>query len=97
MRNVWVLGSGFSASCGLPTLKDLFREMVKYERPVERNVAIIREALELLYPHLKSKDHYDWYPPLEEFLSLVEVSKQFEDDIENGGTGLFNRGGWNAV
>lgn len=85
-RTVYILGSGFSASLGLPTLKNLFQEMMLHdERPGEIDKEQILDALLFLYPHF-DKIH-PCYPPFEEFLSLVEVSMDFEGAV-------FDEGHW---
>lgn len=83
-KTVYILGSGFSASFGLPTLKNLFQEMMLHdERPGEMDKEQILNALLFLYPHFD--ETHPCYPPFEEFLSLVEVSMDFEGTLfENG-------------
>lgn len=75
-RKVFVLGSGFSASMGLPTLLNLFHEMMSQpERPGESDKEHVLNALEVLYPHFQKNESPPSYPPFEEFLSLVVSAK----------------------
>jgi hypothetical protein len=48
--------------------------MLKYQRPGEEDVDVVRRAIEFLYPHFNNKRGDDGYPRFEEFLSLVSVS-----------------------
>lgn len=88
MSNVYILGSGFSASCGLPTLTDLFSEILKYNREGEEDAANVRSALEHLYPHFDFQ-HGNAYPSFEEFLSLIFICEDF------GGTS-YDPGFWKS-
>jgi len=91
MPNVYILGSGFSASCGLPTLINLFPEILKYNRPGEEDVENVHDGLEFLYPHFNPKNPGK-YPPFEEFLSLVKISEEF--GAEGLEPGSFEKGYW---
>ena len=62
MSDVYVLGSGFSASCGLPTLKNLFREILNQGDAFKHETDEVRHALEFLYPHIKRRRQCDGYP-----------------------------------
>lgn len=77
MSNVFVIGSGFSASAGLPTLVNLFPEMMNpsNERGGENDIENIKKALLVLYPHFD--DTSDSYPPFEEYLSLASIMNDF--------------------
>lgn len=75
-RKVFILGSGFSASMGLPTLMTLFQEMMSHsERPGESDKEHVLNALEILYPHFQKNKTPPSFPPIEEFLSLVVSAK----------------------
>ena len=93
MSNVFVLGSGFSKSCGLPTLAELFGQMLTTQGADPKDVEVVKVALEFLYPHLKARSGHDGYPPFEEFLSLVTASKDFEDR-DGDRNGLHQKGEW---
>lgn len=72
---IFVLGSGFSASMGLPTLADLFPAvMAEPGRTGEQDHDHIRNALRSLYPHLDPDAPSIGLPPFEEFLSLLHAS-----------------------
>ncbi|MBI4493210.1 MAG: hypothetical protein HY690_10510 [Chloroflexi bacterium] len=75
-RRVFVLGSGFSASFGLPTLRGLFAGlMASRERPGESDKEHVLQALDLLYPHFTRTSAPPHYPPFEEFLGLVSAAQ----------------------
>lgn len=85
-KRVFVLGSGFSESLGLPTLAHLFQKMMERdERPGENDKNNVLCALEVLYPNFKKKKSPPAYPPFEEFLSLVYLSRDFEGSIHEDG------------
>jgi hypothetical protein len=71
---VFILGSGFSASMGLPTLINLFQEIMSL-REMESEKENVFDALEVLYPNFNKKGEPSSYPPFEEFLSLVSSAK----------------------
>lgn len=73
---VFVLGSGFSASMGLPTLRTLFAEIMGTPPRLgydDKNEVLY--ALEVLYPHFDRKVTPPAYPPFEEFLSLAMTAQ----------------------
>lgn len=73
---VYILGSGFSASMGLPTLLGLFHEMMIFESETTKyNKDNILYAIDFLYPHFDPKISPPSYPPFEEFLSLVTAAE----------------------
>lgn len=61
----------------------------------EPHRATVRDALGFLYPHLSADASFDGYPPFEEFLSLVTVSRDFQDRDE--GDGFYEKGDWDKV
>lgn len=72
-----MLGSGFSAGMGLPTLLGLFAELMDQQnRPGYSDKEEVLNALELLYPHFLKDVSPPSYPPFEEFLSLVTAAKE---------------------
>ena len=77
-KRVFILGSGFSASMGLPTLINLFKEVMEFPeregRPDKKN---INTALDFLSPHFNVAISPPSYPPFEEFLSLVIAAEDF--------------------
>lgn len=76
-KRVFILGSGFSAGMGLPTLNNLFNDLMYFaEKPgYENDRRHILQALEFLYPHFKANITSHSYPPFEEFLTLVTMAK----------------------
>ncbi len=77
-RRVFVIGSGFAASMGLPTLNRLFDKIMAFpERPGKNDKQKINTALDFLYPHFDVKMSPPSYPPFEEFLSLVFAAEDF--------------------
>ncbi|MEK6715444.1 MAG: SIR2 family protein [Candidatus Omnitrophota bacterium] len=74
---VFVLGSGFSASLGLPTLNNLFKDMMSSPVRDEGDKEEIYNALKILYPHFETGAGSS-YPSYEEFLSLIFLAKDFE-------------------
>jgi len=77
-NRVFVIGSGFSASMGLPTLTSLFEKVMSFtERPGETDKRNINTALDFLYPHFDMRVSPPSYPPFEEFLSLVIAAEDF--------------------
>ena len=77
-RRVFIIGSGFSASLGLPTLSGLFDKMMRFpERKGESDKKNVWTALQFLYPHFDSRVSPPSYPPFEEFLSLVISAVDF--------------------
>lgn len=75
---MFILGSGFSRSLGLPTLRELFSELLQTpERPGTDDRRETLAALDVLYPHFHSDTPGSSYPPFEEFLSLVVAAKRF--------------------
>ena len=81
---VYILGSGFSASMGLPTLLNLFPSLMEHpNREGEEDKEQILYALEVLYPHFRKEKSPPAYPPFEEFLSLIWSARDlpfFDDD-----------------
>ncbi len=85
---VFVLGSGFSANMGLPTLKNLFSGLMAFpERAGESDKEEVLKALQFLYPPFRTLLTPPSYPPFEEFLSLITAA----DDLP-----YFDDGYWNA-
>ena len=77
-KRVFIIGSGFSASMGLPTLNGLFDKIMSFpERPGEVDKRNINTALDFLYPHFDVSITPPSYPPFEEFLSLVIAAEDF--------------------
>jgi hypothetical protein len=77
-NRVYVLGSGFSASMGLPTLINLFKDVMEFpEREGESDKDNVYSALEFLYPHFNREITPPSYPPFEEFLSLALAAEDF--------------------
>ncbi len=77
-KRVFIIGSGFSASMGLPTLNGLFAKIMTFpERPGETDKRNINTALDFLYPHFDVSITPPSYPPFEEFLSLVIAAEDF--------------------
>lgn len=77
-KRVFIIGSGFSASMGLPTLNGLFDKIMSFpERPGEVDKKNINTALDFLYPHFDVSITPPSYPPFEEFLSLVIAAEDF--------------------
>jgi hypothetical protein len=95
MSNVYILGSGFSASCGLPTLNGLFPEILKFNRSGERDLENVHDALAFLYPHFNPENPGN-YPPFEEFLSLLKISEDFGADSSYK-PGAFASGYWQNI
>lgn len=82
-NRVFIIGSGFSASMGLPTLAGLFKKVMAYpERPGEKDKRNINTALDFLYPHFEISITSPSYPPFEEFLSLVYAAEDFRFFLE---------------
>ncbi len=86
MARTFVLGSGFSRSMGLATVAELFDTLFqmegtfgKGEDDLSREFRQIRSALEFLYPNVDTSKESHAYPPFEEFLSLANVSIDFEE------------------
>lgn len=94
MARVWILGSGFSASCGLPTLSALFPEILKAQ-PNGEDVRRVKEAIPFLYPKLRTLEGYDKYPPFEEFLGFVDMMEDFS--LKKQKIGGFKSGDWEKV
>lgn len=78
-KKVFVLGSGFSASMGLPTLNNLFQQIIEYPARFDNDKEEVLSALEVLYPHFTRKVANS-YPPFEEFLSIVNSAEDFSSD-----------------
>lgn len=73
---VLILGSGFSASFGIPTLLGLFDEILRHpDRLGEEDIANVHNAISWFYPEFRPLAHAPAYPPFEEFLSLVVASE----------------------
>jgi SIR2-like domain len=81
LRRVFLLGAGASKSWGLPLTNELF-PLALTGVPKRKDRQLIRKFIQYQYPHF----HRRWknYPPLEEFLSLVEVYLDFADVIKRG-------------
>ncbi len=84
--NIFVLGSGFSASCGLPTQAGLFKALINQADP--KDVPRLRNMLKLFFPHID--ETADSYPPFEQFLSLLTASLDLSSD-EEGSLAMFPR------
>lgn len=98
MGNVFVLGSGFSASCGLPTQAELFSQMFATPGANSEDIRDVKKALRFPYPHLqKTPSWYDGFPSFEEFISLVTVFKDFEETQVGAGDGYFPPQEWGNV
>jgi NAD-dependent SIR2 family protein deacetylase len=77
-NRVYVLGSGFSASMGLPTLNNLFKAIMEFpEREGESDKDNVYTALVYLYPYFNKAFSTPSYPPFEEFLSLALAAEDF--------------------
>ena len=77
-KRLFLLGSGFSAAMGLPTLRGLFNGvMQQQERAGENNKDNVLQALAILYPHFQTNSENPVYPPFEEFLSLIVSAEDF--------------------
>ncbi|MEW6118397.1 MAG: hypothetical protein AB1553_16100 [Nitrospirota bacterium] len=95
INNVYVLGSGFSASMGLPTLVHLFRDVMDFPgRPGENDKENILRALAFLYPHFTTENAPCSFPPYEEFLSIVAAAKDFSSHRQSG---YFDLHYWSAI
>jgi hypothetical protein len=76
IARVFVLGSGFSASMGLPTQADLFDALMNVpERGGERDQENLLLTLEALYPGFDRERPV--YPRFEEFLGMVIAAQHF--------------------
>src|SRR5262245_12993358 len=71
---LFILGSGFSASFGLPTLQMLFPALMTPAADAEDVMRVI-SALRRLYPHFTSDTSASSYPAFEEFLGLVMAAE----------------------
>lgn len=74
MARVFVLGSGFSAALGLPTLRELFHAIMEHDGNDDDKKWVLI-MLEHLYPHFQRSHTPPAYPPFEEFLSLVMAAE----------------------
>ncbi len=95
MKRTFVLGAGFSAMAGLPTMTHLFERMLalegKYPRDPE-DYEDLRRSVKFFYPETNMSDPRS-YPNFEEFLSMLEISRDFQEDsdVYPGATKNFNR------
>jgi len=95
MGRVFVLGAGFSASAGLPTITRLFERMLALENSYLRDpedYEDLRRNVQFFYPETNLSDPRS-YPNFEEFLSLLEISRDFQEDsdVYPGSTRNFSR------
>ncbi len=95
MKRVFVLGAGFSAAAGLPTITNLFERMLALEDSYSRDPADyedLRRNVTFFYPDT-DLSHPSSYPNFEEFLSILEISRDFQEDsdIYPGSTRNFDR------
>src|SRR5262245_28930084 len=74
-RRLFILGSGFSASMGLPTLQTLFPTLMWQTDAAEEDLMRVIAALRRLYPHFTADTAEPPYPPFEEFLGLVVAAE----------------------
>jgi len=77
-RRIFVLGAGFSAAYGYPTVEKLFEEIMKIERKKSKEIL---HLLSKYYPHFRPK--YKNYPNIEEFLGFLQIDKEMS--ISTGG------------
>jgi hypothetical protein len=88
-ERTFILGSGFSANFGLPTLRGLFDQiMAQPGRTGERDIPNVHLAVRWFYPRFEELGHEPKYPPFEEFLSLVVAAQDLPS---------FARGYWEPV
>ena len=95
MKRVFVLGAGFSAAAGLPTITNLFERMLALQDSYSRDpddYDDLRRNVTFFYPDT-DLSHPSSYPNFEEFLSLLEISRDFQEDsdIYPGSTRNFDR------
>lgn len=76
---VFVLGAGVASTYGCPLTKDLFGKAIKCSSETEM-VSRINEMLKYLYPVFVEEDKN--YPNIEEFLSLLDVWREFNSKIQ---------------
>ncbi len=85
-----MLGSGFSASCGLPTQSQLFELLLKVPVEYPKRDSDVQSALKtltLFFPHFRENSY--GYPPFEQFLSLLEASSDAGLSGEEGSLSIF--------
>jgi len=76
---VFILGAGVSSTYGCPLTTNLLREAIEssnHQQMIQR----IKEFIKHTYPEFVEEDRN--YPNVEEFLSLLEVWKEFNSKIE---------------
>ncbi len=98
MKTTYVLGSGFSASVGLPVVANQFSEIFSLRGSYEYDDADfsrVLEAMKFLYPHNVAEIESRSFPPFEEFLSLTYISEDFARSGES--LGFFSEGWWNEA
>jgi len=71
-RRIFVLGAGFSAAYGYPTVEKLFEKIME-KAPEEKSKEIL-PLLSEYYPHFDVK--YKNYPNIEEFLGFLQIDKE---------------------
>lgn len=78
-RRVLVLGAGASASCGIAVSRDILRAAIQQlaGRTAE-DAEKVHELLSYLYPDFR--EDLANYPNVEDFLSLIEMAKQFHTE-----------------
>ena len=76
---VFVLGAGVAKTYGCPVTKDLFNESVECCAD-EETAKAIKNTIKYIYPEFV--EEYKNYPNIEDFLSLLEVWKEFNSKVE---------------
>jgi hypothetical protein len=95
VKRVFVLGASFSAAAGLPTITNLFERMLALEDRYScdpDDYDDLRRNVSFFYPDT-DLSHPSSYPNFEEFLSPLEISRDFQEnsDVYPGSTRNFDR------
>lgn len=79
-REVFILGAGVSASCGIALTKDILRKsLLNLPDSRKDTVRLINELLSFFYPGFDPG--LQNYPNIEDFLSQVEMGLLFNDEF----------------
>jgi hypothetical protein len=79
-NQVFILGAGVSAACGIAVAKDILRESIKGLLHTElAEAGLIHKLLKFLYPGFDAD--LKNYPNIEDFLNLVEMGELFNKEF----------------
>lgn len=85
-RPVFIIGAGFSADLGYPTLSSLLSGL--YERISPENRELLVNVINFHYPHFKLSLPPERWPNIEQLLTRIAINIEFFDVVRKSESGL---------